>query len=166
MSKGCKRRSLTVMSGTRITRIPLDATAQREGYLAGRRGIAVEANPYQAGTPAALAWGIGWVSGLKKQLRPVSDAPFPLVSIKPRPNRRSIENCVGPSAASRQPSRLRTWCQPALGVDHAFAAASSRSPVWGTFHLSSTKRWQVHPVLGMQPPTDNLEALALCAPRP
>ena len=57
------------MSGTRITRIPLDPTAQREGYLAGRRGIAVEANPYQAGTPAALAWGIGWVSGLKKQLR-------------------------------------------------------------------------------------------------
>ena len=69
VSKGCKRRSLTVMSGTRITRIPLDATAQREGYLAGRRGIAVEANPYQAGTQEALAWGIGWVSGLKKQLR-------------------------------------------------------------------------------------------------
>ena len=27
-----------------------------------------EANPYQAGTHAALAWCIGWVSGLKKQL--------------------------------------------------------------------------------------------------
>jgi hypothetical protein len=54
------------MSDTRITRIPLDPTALREGYLAGRR--ADEANPYQAGTHEALAWGIGWVTGLKKQL--------------------------------------------------------------------------------------------------
>ena len=69
VSKGCKRRSLAVMSGTRITRIPLDPMALRGGYLAGRRGITDEANPYQAGAPAALAWRIGWVSGLKKQLR-------------------------------------------------------------------------------------------------
>ena len=69
MSKGFKRRSLAVMSGTRITRIPLDPMALRGGYLAGRRGITDEANPYQAGAPAALAWRIGWVSGLKKQLR-------------------------------------------------------------------------------------------------
>jgi len=34
------------MSDTRITRIPLDPTALREGYLAGRRGITDEANPY------------------------------------------------------------------------------------------------------------------------
>ena len=69
VSKGCKRSSLTVMSDTRITRIPLDPMALRGGYLAGRRGITDEANPYQAGAPAALAWRIGWVSGLKKQLR-------------------------------------------------------------------------------------------------
>jgi len=56
------------MSDTRITRIPLDPTALREGYLAGRRGITDEANPYQAGTHEALAWGISWVTGLKKQL--------------------------------------------------------------------------------------------------
>jgi len=59
------------MSDTRITRIPLDATALREGYLAGRRGITSEANPYQVGTREALAWGIGWVTGQKKQLRVV-----------------------------------------------------------------------------------------------
>jgi hypothetical protein len=29
---------------------------------------------------------------------PAPDAPFPLVSIKPRPSGRSIENCVGPSS--------------------------------------------------------------------
>ena len=57
------------MSDTRITRIPLDPMALRGGYLAGRRGITDEANPYQAGASAALAWRIGWVSGLKKQLR-------------------------------------------------------------------------------------------------
>ena len=59
------------MSDTRITRIPLDPKALREGYLAGRRGITGEANPYQVGTHEALAWGIGWVTGQKKQLRVV-----------------------------------------------------------------------------------------------
>jgi ribosome modulation factor len=59
------------MSDTRITRIPFDATALREGYFAGRRGITREANPYQVGTHEALAWGIGWVTGQKKQLRVV-----------------------------------------------------------------------------------------------
>ena len=54
-----------------ITRIPLDTSALRQGYLAGRRGITGEANPYQAGTHEALAWGIGWVKGEKKQLRVV-----------------------------------------------------------------------------------------------
>jgi hypothetical protein len=113
------------MSGTRITRIPLDPMALRGGYLAGRRGITDEANPYQAGAPAALAWRIGWVSGLKKQLRVMyggrsvftgrfRNAPFPLVSIKPRPSRRSVENCVGLSAASSRPP---------LGADLASAGA-------------------------------------------
>ena len=59
------------MSDTRITRIPFDATALREGYLAGRRGITGEANPYVVGTREALAWGIGWGAGLRKQLRVV-----------------------------------------------------------------------------------------------
>ena len=71
MPNGCKQRSLTVMSDTRITRIPLDPAALREGYLAGRRGITGEANPYQGGTHEALAWGIGWVAGERKQLRVV-----------------------------------------------------------------------------------------------
>jgi hypothetical protein len=59
------------MSDTRIAQIPWDPTALREGYLAGRRGITGEANPYQVGTHEALAWGIGWVTGQKKQLRVV-----------------------------------------------------------------------------------------------
>jgi hypothetical protein len=59
------------MSDTRITRIPFDATALREGYLAGRRGITGEANPHKVGSHKALAWGIGWVKGQKKQLRVV-----------------------------------------------------------------------------------------------
>jgi hypothetical protein len=57
--------------GRKITWAPLDATALREGYLAGRRGITGEANPYQVGTHEALAWGIGWVTDQKKQLRVV-----------------------------------------------------------------------------------------------
>ena len=57
--------------GRKITWAPLDATVLREGYLAGRRGITGEANPYQIGTREALAWGIGWGAGLKKQLRVV-----------------------------------------------------------------------------------------------
>ena len=57
--------------GRKITWVPLDATLLREGYLAGRRGITGEANPYQVGTREALAWDICWVKGLRKQLRVV-----------------------------------------------------------------------------------------------
>jgi hypothetical protein len=57
--------------GRKLPWAPLDATVLREGYLAGRRGITGEANPYPVGTDEALAWGIGWVKGLKKQLRVV-----------------------------------------------------------------------------------------------
>ena len=115
VSKGCKRRSLTVMSGTRITRIPLDPTAQREGYLAGRRGIADRGQSlpgrHARGAGLGHRLGIGPKEAASGHVRrslsfhwPFPDAPFPLVSIKPRPSRRSIENCVGPSAASsRQP---------------------------------------------------------------
>jgi hypothetical protein len=81
VSKGCKRPSLAVMSDTRMTRIPLDPVASREGYLAGRRGTTGEANPYQGGTHEALAWGIGWVAGERKQLR-VVDGSRPAVTIK------------------------------------------------------------------------------------
>jgi hypothetical protein len=58
--------------GRKIIWAPLDATVLREGYLAGRRGIIGEANPYQAGTREALAWGIGWGTGQRKQLRLVN----------------------------------------------------------------------------------------------
>jgi hypothetical protein len=59
-----------------ITRIPLDAEAHRQGYLAGRRGNPDEGNPYQPGTREALAWIIGHVDGSTKRLRIIrSDRP-------------------------------------------------------------------------------------------
>ena len=64
-----------------VTWRPLDPTLLREGYLAGRRGLAGEANPYMVGTREALAWGIGWAKGQEKQLRVVDrgcpDKPAP-----------------------------------------------------------------------------------------
>ena len=64
-----------------VTWRPLDPTLLREGYLAGRRGLAGEANPYMVGTREALAWGIGWAKGQEKQLHLVdgdcSDKPAP-----------------------------------------------------------------------------------------
>jgi hypothetical protein len=66
---GCKRRTLTGMS--KVQSIPLDPAALREGYRAGRRGITADAIPYPVGTREALAWGIGWVTGQRKQLRVV-----------------------------------------------------------------------------------------------
>ena len=70
-----------------VTWRPLDPTLLREGYLAGRRGLAGEANPYMVGTREALAWGIGWAKGQEKQLhvvdgdrsgKPFADALAPL----------------------------------------------------------------------------------------
>jgi hypothetical protein len=55
----------------KITRAPFDATLLRQGYLAGRRGFSGGNNPYPAGTREALAWGIGWINGQRKQLRVV-----------------------------------------------------------------------------------------------
>ena len=56
-----------------VTWSPLDPTLLRDGYLAGRRGLAGEANPYMVGTREALAWGIGWAKGQEKQLRVVDN---------------------------------------------------------------------------------------------
>jgi hypothetical protein len=60
---------------------PIDPALLREGYVAGRRGFAGEANPYVVGTREALAWGIGWAKGHEKQLRVVDrgcrDTPVP-----------------------------------------------------------------------------------------
>ena len=113
VSKDWKRLSLAVMSGTRITPIPLDPTAQREGYLAGRSGIAVEANPYQAGTHAALAWGIGWVSGLKKQLRIMYGGRSVFTGrFRTRPSSRL--NKTAP-----EPSQYRELCRPERGEQPA-----------------------------------------------
>jgi hypothetical protein len=39
-----------------------------EGYLAGRRGLAREDNPYMVGTREALAWDIGRIDGSRKRL--------------------------------------------------------------------------------------------------
>ena len=64
-----------------VTWRPLDPTLLREGYVAGRRGLAGESNSYVVGTRDALAWGIGWANGLAKQLRVVDrgcrDTPVP-----------------------------------------------------------------------------------------
>ena len=56
-----------------VTWKPLDPTLLRDGYLAGRRGLTGEANPYMVGTREALAWGIGWATGVRKQLRVVDN---------------------------------------------------------------------------------------------
>jgi hypothetical protein len=65
-----RRRTLTIMSRVVIWS-PLDPALLRDGYLAGRRGLTAHDNPYLIGTREALAWGIGWVKGLDKQLRVV-----------------------------------------------------------------------------------------------
>jgi hypothetical protein len=60
------------MSNTTFARIPLDAMALREGYLAGRRGLPGQANPYMVGTHEAIAWVIGLTDGRTKPLRIVA----------------------------------------------------------------------------------------------
>jgi hypothetical protein len=71
-----------------VTWSPLDPMLLREGYVAGRRGLAGEANPYMVGTREALAWGIGWAKGQEKQLRvvvrsrPDKPAPAALAPLK------------------------------------------------------------------------------------
>ena len=52
-----------------ITRIVLDAAIWREGYIAGRCGRELEANPYPACTLKARAWQVGHAEGRKKPLR-------------------------------------------------------------------------------------------------
>ena len=55
-----------------MTWTPLDPTALREGYLAGRRGLTDDDNPFMVGTREALAWGIGLLRGSRKRLRVVN----------------------------------------------------------------------------------------------
>ena len=61
----------------RITRIPLDPAIRREGYLAGRRGLTPEDNPYPVATREALAWGIGLIDGRRKRLEIVATGKRP-----------------------------------------------------------------------------------------
>jgi hypothetical protein len=59
---------------------------------------------------------------------------------------------------------VRTWRQPALGVDHA-RPSDSGYPRFGRLYLSSTKRWQVHLVRGFDHTYGHSqEALVICAP--
>ena len=51
-----------------IFRIPYDAKAWREGYLAGRHGAQSDANPYSVGTREAQAWLFGLADGRSKRL--------------------------------------------------------------------------------------------------
>jgi hypothetical protein len=55
--------------GRKIPWAPLDATVLREGYLAGRRGLSDDVNPYPVGTREALAWVIGLMDGRTRRLR-------------------------------------------------------------------------------------------------
>jgi hypothetical protein len=57
------------MSDTTFAKIPLNASALREGYLAGRRGLTAHANPYMVGTHEEIAWVIGLMDGRNKPLR-------------------------------------------------------------------------------------------------
>ena len=55
--------------GRKIPWAPLDVTVRREGYLAGRRRLYDDVNPYPVGTREALAWVIGLMDGRTRRLR-------------------------------------------------------------------------------------------------
>jgi ribosome modulation factor len=43
--------------------------ARQEGYVAGRRGLSEDANPYESGSDQARAWKFGLINGRNKPLR-------------------------------------------------------------------------------------------------
>ena len=58
------------MSDTTISRMPLDSKAWHRGYVAGRRDLTTDSNPYFVGTAEAQAWQLGRSVGRMKLLRP------------------------------------------------------------------------------------------------
>jgi hypothetical protein len=56
---------------TTLTRAPLATAAWHQGYVAGRRGIMNDCNPFPVATAEALAWSLGWSSGRMKPVRAV-----------------------------------------------------------------------------------------------
>ena len=54
-------------------RVVLAEKAWQEGYAAGRRGVALDANPYHVGTAEAQAWQYGLIEGRAKSLKVVDD---------------------------------------------------------------------------------------------
>jgi len=57
---------------TKIVRIPRDTKARCEGYLAGRRGLTGEANPYKGDSRAARDWVMGLLDGRTRRLEVVA----------------------------------------------------------------------------------------------
>jgi ribosome modulation factor len=58
---------------TSTTRVPLNTEAWHQGYVAGRRGLMNDSNPFPIATAEALAWNLGWSAGRMKRVRVVVD---------------------------------------------------------------------------------------------
>src|SRR5215510_4669325 len=56
---------------TSLTRVPLSTRAWHQGYMAGRRGVMHDCNPFAVATAEALAWNLGWSAGRMKPVRAV-----------------------------------------------------------------------------------------------
>ena len=56
-------------SEAKITRLPFDEQAWKEGYIAGRFGASGDTNPYPVGSDKAQAWSFGRAEGVTKPLR-------------------------------------------------------------------------------------------------
>jgi hypothetical protein len=56
---------------TSMTRVPLNTQAWHQGYVAGRRGLMNDSNPFPVATAEAIAWKLGWSAGRMKPVRMV-----------------------------------------------------------------------------------------------
>jgi len=56
------------MRDPRITHIPQEAEARRQGFFAGRRGSTGAENPYAIDSREARAWIMGLLDGRTRQL--------------------------------------------------------------------------------------------------
>ena len=54
---------------TTMTRVSFQTKAWHQGYVAGRRGLMNECNPFRVATAEALAWNLGWSAGRMKPVR-------------------------------------------------------------------------------------------------
>lgn len=56
--------------------VTIDLTAWQEGFNAARRGNSLDACPYENGSTEVWVWSSGFVEGLSKPLRIVTDHPL------------------------------------------------------------------------------------------